>query len=77
MIGSRFCPVGASAVISLRQVAEEFAGQVLLKEVPAGPESMARYGVAEGIFLNGRSCFFGPVTLAQVRETIRQAWQKE
>ncbi|MBC7093787.1 GNAT family N-acetyltransferase [Candidatus Bipolaricaulota bacterium] len=73
VIGSLFCPVGAAAVLYLRKVAAEFGDQVILKEVPAGLEALASYGVADGIFINGEPRFFGPVTLAQVRATIEKA----
>jgi len=70
VIGSLFCPVGAAAVLYLRKVAAEFGDRVALKEVPAGPEALARYGVADGIFINGEPKFFGPATEAQVRAVI-------
>lgn len=76
VIGSLFCPVGASVVLSLRKVTAEFGDRVTLKEVPAGPEAIARYGVAEGIFVNGELKFFGPVTEAQVRAVIIEELRK-
>ena len=72
IIGSRFCPVGATTVLYLRRAAEDFPGQVVLREVPAGREALEQYGVADGIFLNGRTCFFAPTPEAQVREAIRR-----
>jgi len=72
ILGSRFCPVGASAVLAIRRVAVEFGGQVKVKEVPASRETLARYGIADGIFLNGKPAFFGPVTEEQVRAKIRE-----
>jgi len=72
IIGSRFCPVGAATVLYLRRAAQEYPGQMVLREVPAGRESLEAYGVADGIFLNGRTCFFAPTPEAQVRETIRR-----
>lgn len=76
VIGSLFCPVGASAVLSLRKVAAEFGERVALKEVPAGREALARYGVADGIFINGELKFFGPVTEARVRAVIKEELEK-
>jgi GNAT superfamily N-acetyltransferase len=73
IIGSHFCPVGAAAVLYLRKVAAEFPGQVALREVPAGPETLAHYGVADGIFVNGEEKLFGPVTEDQVRAVIEKA----
>ena len=70
MIGSLFCPVAAATVLYLRKVAAEFGDRVSMVELPAGPEALARYGVADGIFINGKPAFFGPVTEDQVRATI-------
>lgn len=72
IIGSLSCPVGASAVLAIRKVAREFGDQVAVKEVPAGIEAMTRYGVADGIFINGKSKFFGPVREAQIRKAIQE-----
>ncbi|MCR4405173.1 MAG: GNAT family N-acetyltransferase [Candidatus Acetothermia bacterium] len=72
VIGSLFCPVGAAAVLYLREAAAEFGDRVALKEVSAGPEALSRYGVADGIFINGEPRFFGPVTEAQVRALIAE-----
>jgi GNAT superfamily N-acetyltransferase len=72
VIGSLFCPVGATAVLYLRKVAAEFGDRVALKEVPAGPEALSRYGVADGIFINGEPKFFGPATEARVRAVIEE-----
>lgn len=72
VIGSLFCPVGASAVLSLRKVTAEFGDRVVLKEVPAGREALARYGIADEIFINGELKFFSPVTEAQVRKVIEE-----
>lgn len=76
VIGSRFCPVAAATVLYLRKVAAELGDKVALVEVPAGPEALARYGVADGIFINGRPVFFGPVTEEQVRAMIEEALQE-
>ncbi len=70
IIGSLFCPVGASAVLTIRRVAKELGDLVQLREVPAGREALSRYGVADGIFINGRAKFFGPVNEEQVRVSI-------
>lgn len=73
VIGSLFCPVGAATVLYLRKVAAEFGDQVALKEIPSGPEALARYGVAHGIFINGKPAFFAPTNEAQVRAVIEKA----
>lgn len=70
IIGSLFCPVGASAVLAVRKIARELGDQVVLQEVPASREALARYGRADGIFINGKEKFMGPVTEDQVRQAI-------
>lgn len=75
VIGSRFCPVGASAVLAIRKVAQEFAERVRVQEVPASREVIAQYGVADGIFINGKVKFFGPVSESQVRKAIEEELQ--
>ncbi|HIQ01797.1 MAG TPA: GNAT family N-acetyltransferase [Anaerolineales bacterium] len=72
IVGSHFCPVGAATVLYLRKVVAEFGDRVSMVEVPAGPETLARYGVADGIFVNGEEKLFGPVTEAQVRAVIEE-----
>ena len=72
VIGSLFCPVAATTVLYLRKVAVEFGDGVSMVEVPPGPEALARYGVADGIFINGKPAFFGPATEEQVRTKIRE-----
>jgi len=72
VIGSLFCPVGASAVSAVRRVAQELGECVMVKEVSASREAIAQYGVADGIFINGKAKFFGPVTESQVRKVIEE-----
>lgn len=71
VIGSLFCSAAAT-VLYLRKVAAEFGDRVSMVELPAGPEALARYGVADGIFINGKPAFFGPATEEQVRTKIRE-----
>jgi len=72
IIGAHFCPVGASAVLSVRKVVQEFGDQVALREVPAGREALERYGWADGIFINGQAKFMGPTTEEQIRQAIAE-----
>ncbi len=72
VIGSHFCPVTASAVLSLRRVAAELDSLVHLREMSADRNTIEHYGVADGIYINGKPAFFGPVDEATVRETIRK-----
>lgn len=72
IIGSHFCPVGASAVLAIRKVAREFGERVRVREVPAGRDVIAQYGIADGIFINGKPRFFGPVKEEQVRQVVEE-----
>ncbi|MEW6717627.1 MAG: GNAT family N-acetyltransferase [Chloroflexota bacterium] len=72
VVGSYLCPVGASAVLAIRKVAQELGERVVVKEVPASREVIAKYGVADGIFINGKTKFFGPVEESQVRQAIEE-----
>jgi hypothetical protein len=72
VIGSLSCPVGASAVLAVRKVAAELGGRMTVKEIPAGADALARYRVANGIFVNGKARFSGPVTERQVRRVIQK-----
>jgi len=72
VIGSRFCPVGASAVLAVRKVVQELGGGITVREIPASREVIAQYGVADGIWIKGKAKFFGPVTEAQVRRAIEE-----
>lgn len=72
IFGSLFCPVGASAVMAVRNAVSELGGKVKLQEIPASRKVIERYGIADGIYLNGKPAFFGPVKEEQIKETIRR-----
>lgn len=75
VIGSRLCPVGASAVLAIRKVAQQFGERVSLQEVPASRKAIAQYGIADGILINGKAKFFGPVSQGQIRQAIEEELQ--
>lgn len=75
VIGSRFCPVGASALLALRKVVQEFEGRVAIQEIPSSREAIAQYGVVDGIFINGKAKFFGPATETHVRQALEEELQ--
>lgn len=72
VIGAHICPVGASAVLAVRKVAQELGGRVVVREIPSSREIIAKYGVAYGFFINGKAKFFGPVSETQVRQAIEE-----
>jgi len=72
VVESCFCPAGAATVLYLRKVVVELGDRVSMVEVQARLEALARYGVADGIFVSGEEKFFAPVTEEQVRAAIRE-----
>lgn len=70
VIGSLACPVGSAALLYIRKLAHELGNQVNLVEVKADNEAKKCYGMADGIFINGKIKFFGPVSEDEVREAI-------
>jgi hypothetical protein len=64
------CPYEVSSEMLLREVAQEFGDQVTLREVPLTSETLREYGVAKGIFINGRQKLTGGETEEQVRQAI-------
>jgi predicted GNAT family acetyltransferase len=73
IIGSKFCPVGSSAVLSLRKVVQELEANARLTEIPASQETLEIYGVGDGIFVNGHMAFFGPATEEQIKAKLKEA----
>jgi hypothetical protein len=64
------CPYEVSAELLVREVAQEFGDQVILREVSLTPDTLREYGVAKGIFINGRQKLVGGETEEQVRQAI-------
>jgi GNAT superfamily N-acetyltransferase len=53
------CPYEVSTHLLVRQVAREYGLQVVLREIWLTPETLGKYGVSRGIFINGRQVLFG------------------
>jgi GNAT superfamily N-acetyltransferase len=70
IISGYMCPYEVSTEVLLREVAREFGDQVILREVALTPETLREYGVAKGIFINGRQKLVGGETEGQVRQAI-------
>jgi GNAT superfamily N-acetyltransferase len=67
------CPFDTSTHVLLREVVQEFAGKVQLREVYLTPETLFQYGVVKGIFINGRRKLGGGETELAVRQAILEA----
>lgn len=71
------CPMGLVVMQRLREVVEEFGSEVMLREVFTDDRSKVKeYGVASGIFINGKSKFWGPPSKTQIRGELKKALKK-
>lgn len=66
------CPFETSTQVLLLQVAREFGDRVIVREEPLTPETLQRYGVADGIFINGRQKLTGGATEEAIRAAIME-----
>ena len=70
ILSSYLCPLDVSTQMLMLDVAREFGDQVVLKQEQLTPESLKRYGVANGIFINGRQKLTGATTEEAIRQAI-------
>lgn len=73
IISGYMCPYEVSTQVLVREVAGEFGDRVTLREVSLTPNTLREYGVAKGIFINGRQKLTGGETEEQVRQAILEA----
>jgi len=73
IVAGYLCPLDVSTHIALQQVVQEFGAQVILRQEPLTPETLERYGVGGGIFINGKPKLSG----AETEQAIRQAILEE
>lgn len=73
IINGYMCPYDMSTQIALRQIAGEFGDRVVLKDTWLTPETLQKFGVAKGVFINGRQKLTG----GETEEAIRQAIMEE
>jgi hypothetical protein len=66
------CPYEVSTHLLVREVAQEFGERVVLKEIWLTPETLATYGVASGVLINGRRKLAGGETERAVRQAIME-----
>jgi len=67
------CPFDTSTHVLLREVVQEFADRVVLREVHLTPETLRQYGVTRGIFINGKRKLGGGEAELAVRQAILEA----
>ncbi len=73
VLSGYWCPVDVSTQMLLLDVARELGDRVTVRQECLTPETLRRYGVASGIFINGRQKLAG----AASEEAIRQAIAEE
>jgi GNAT superfamily N-acetyltransferase len=66
------CPYEVSTLQLVREVAQEFGDRVVLKEIWLTPETLATYGVASGVLINGRRKLAGGESERAVRQAIME-----
>lgn len=70
VLSGYLCPVDVSTQLLLLDVAREFGNQVVMRQEWLTPETLRRFGVANGVFINGRQKFFGAMTEPAIRQAI-------
>jgi GNAT superfamily N-acetyltransferase len=70
ILSGYLCPLDVSTQLLLLDVAREFGDQVVLKQEQLTPETLKHYGVANGIFINGRQKLTGAMTEEAIRQAI-------
>jgi GNAT superfamily N-acetyltransferase len=64
------CPYEVSTQLLVRNVAQEFGDQVVIREVWLTPETLDQYGVPSGVLINGMQKLAGGETERAVRQAI-------
>lgn len=70
VLSGYLCPFETSTQVILLEVAREFGDRVIVRQEPLTPETLQRYGVADGIFFNGREKLRGAATEEAIRQAI-------
>ncbi len=70
ILSGYLCPFEMSTQLLLLEVAQEFGDRVVVRQEPLTPETLQRYGVVDGIFINGRPKLSGASTEEAVRAAI-------
>jgi GNAT superfamily N-acetyltransferase len=72
VLSGYLCPLDVAAQSMLLDVAAEFGAQVVVKQETLTPGTLERYGVANGIFINGKHKLTGPTTEEAMRQAIME-----
>lgn len=71
-----FCPVGVAVYHLVKRAAEEFGDAVEIVEMEATRGLLDRYGVVEGVLINGKRKIMGPASEEEVRKAIQEEVDK-
>jgi len=72
ILAGYLCPFETAGQLLLLDVAAEFGERVLIRQEALTPETLQRYGVAYGVFINGRPKLSGAATEEAIRQAIRE-----
>jgi GNAT superfamily N-acetyltransferase len=70
ILNGYMCPYEVSTLLLLRSVVQEYAEDVILRDVWLTPETLQQYGVAKGIFINGQQKLSGGESEGAIRQAI-------
>jgi GNAT superfamily N-acetyltransferase len=72
ILAGYLCPFETAGQLLLLDVAAEFGERVVIRQEALTPETLQRYGVAYGVFINGRPKLSGAATEEAIRQAIRE-----
>lgn len=70
ILSGYLCPFETSAQLMIKEIAREFGNRVIVREESLSPETLQRYGVADGIFINGQQKLSGGISEEMIRQAI-------
>ncbi len=70
ILAGYLCPFETATQMLLLDVAREFGERVVVRHEALSPETLQRYGVAYGVFINGRPKLGGATTEEAIRQAI-------
>jgi GNAT superfamily N-acetyltransferase len=70
ILSGYLCPFETSTQVLVMDVAREFGERVVVRQEPLTPETLERYGVADGVFINGQPKLTGGITEEAIRQAI-------
>jgi GNAT superfamily N-acetyltransferase len=70
ILNGYMCPYEVSTQLLLRSIVQEYGDDVVLRDIWLTPETLQEYGVAKGVFINGRQKLSGGETEGAIRQAI-------